>query len=92
MVTSSTTSKDTTTIKSKKYRGRLSEKSVSLSIFDLGEWKVWTYIGTWTLTSLDYWIFAINIFVIPKFALLVLHYANKVHLIIFNLVFVDAAW
>ena len=33
VVTSSNTSKDLTTIKSKKFRGRLSEKSVPLSIF-----------------------------------------------------------
>ena len=44
------------------------------------------------MTSLDYWIFTINFFIVPKIALLILHYANKVHLIIFNLVFVDAAW
>jgi hypothetical protein len=73
------------------YRGKLTKEKVSIEFLANMNYKVGLYLGVWFLWLLNHALMAFQVKV-AKFYLQVMYYGNRVHLIIFNLVFIDFIW
>jgi hypothetical protein len=74
------------------YRGRLSREKVTLSgiSMPLMMYKIIFYVLSWLLRGVKRLL--LDNCIMGKVGIYFCHYANKVHLIIFNLVFIDFIW
>ncbi|HYG84357.1 MAG TPA: hypothetical protein VD907_05795, partial [Verrucomicrobiae bacterium] len=74
------------------YRGKLTNKKVTLSgiSMPLMMYKIIFYVLSWLLRGVKRLL--LDNCIMGKVGIYFCHYANKVHLIIFNLVFIDFIW
>ena len=77
-------------MKTSKYRGKLSSGYISLDFVAAMSDKVIMYLLSWIIKGVKRVL--LDSCVMGKFGIYFCHYANKVHLIIFNLVFIDFIW
>ena len=75
----------------KHYRGKLSKKHVAVDFVSKNKLHLTVYLSSWTLLILLKLIKIVR-FKMTLAALCVVYYIPKVHLIIFNLVFIDFIW
>ena len=75
---------------SRKYRGKLSKTKTELNFPAYMSIRMIMFFVSWGLKGLKR--FLINNCLMGKIGIYFCHYANKVHLIIFNLVFIDFIW
>jgi len=73
-------------------RGRLDKMKVPLDVFSKEIIKIIIYIGSWMGRSMTMFRPSQHGWAMGKAGIYFCHYANKVHLIIFNLVFIDFIW
>jgi hypothetical protein len=71
-------------------RGKLSLKEIPMDFVYIAGWKQWVYLGMWAMNLFKR--FLLDNCIMGKVGIYFCHYANKVHLIIFNLVFIDFIW
>lgn len=74
-----------------KYRSKLSQEGLPLTIFEEMAYQPWVYISSWTVSRIAR-IIALMKPKVSKWGLLPLHYIPKLHLVIFTMCFVDLAW
>ena len=77
-------------MKTRKYRGKLSSGYISLDFVAAMSDKVILYLLSWIIKGVKRVL--LDHCIMGKFGIYFCHYANKVHLIIFNLVFIDFIW
>ena len=75
---------------SSKYRGKLSYKQINLNSISLMKYKMGAYFFSWIIQVLSN--LALENCLLSKASLYVYYYSKKVHLVIFNVVFVDFVW
>ena len=75
---------------SRNYRGKLTKKQVTLDFVAAMSDKVILYLLSWIIKGVKRVL--LDHCIMGKFGIYFCHYANKVHLIIFNLVFIDFIW
>jgi hypothetical protein len=73
------------------YRGKLSKEQMTFDFRATASYKTYVYVAVWLVTIVHGLLMMLNIKVKP-FYLHVMYWSNKVHLIIFNLVFIDFIW
>ena len=73
-----------------RYRGKLETQRVSVDFVMTDTVKTLVYMSSWTIKLLKR--FLLHNALLDRFGIYFCHYANKVHLIIFNLVFIDFIW
>jgi hypothetical protein len=73
------------------HRGKLTNEKVSFDFLADMNYKVGLYLFVWLLTPVNYLLRAFDVRA-PKALLHVMYWADKAHLIIFNLVFIDFIW
>ena len=73
------------------YRGKLTDKGVHLDFMSEMNYKIGLYGFVWLMLGVNYLLMLLNVRV-PKGYLFVMHYGRRLHLIIFNLVFIDFIW
>jgi hypothetical protein len=71
-------------------RGKLSEHKVLLDFVFGADWKLYLFLASWSIKAFKR--FLLDNCIMGKVGIYFCHYANKVHLIIFNLVFIDFIW
>jgi hypothetical protein len=71
-------------------RGKLTKEAVGLDFVAAMSDKVIMYLLSWIIKGVKRVL--LDSCVMGKFGIYFCHYANKVHLIIFNLVFIDFIW
>jgi hypothetical protein len=71
-------------------RGKLTLKAVPLDFVPAAGWRQWVYLASWSIKAFKR--FLLDNCIMGKVGIYFCHYANKVHLIIFNLVFIDFIW
>jgi hypothetical protein len=74
-----------------KYRGKLTKEKVRFDFLYLMTYKVGLYMAVWALWIVHYALEVVGAKV-SKWYLHVMYWCGKVHLIIFNLVFIDFIW
>ena len=72
------------------YRGKIDDKKVALDFVPVMFFTVLFYLFSWALKGVKR--FLLDNCIMGKVGIYFCHYANKVHLIIFNLVFIDFIW
>jgi len=73
------------------YRGKLTAREITLDFYGYASWRKWLYFSSWIVKMMIVLLTKLNA-KIGKIGIYFCHYANKVHLIIFNLVFIDFIW
>ena len=74
----------------KSYRGKLSLHRITLNFMDQMLDKVIIYLVSWTIKVVKRLL--LDNCLMSKYGVYFCHYANKVHLIVFNLVLIDFVW
>ena len=69
-------------------RGKLSSRGVVLSFLSTFGWRSGLYVGSWGLKALSLVVVSFKP-VLPKFFLIIIYFLPKLHILIFNSVFID---
>jgi hypothetical protein len=73
------------------YRGKLTKSNLATQYWEAMNYRIGLYLGIWLIWIVHWTLMKLKVKIHAKY-LYVLHFGRKVHLIIFNLVFIDFIW
>jgi hypothetical protein len=74
-----------------RYRGKLTKDKIPFDFLANMNYKIGLYLGVWFMWIINFSLRTLQVKV-AKWYLHVMYWSDKVHLIIFNLVFIDFIW
>ena len=75
---------------SKRYRGKVSKYKTTFDVMRYMAYRLIAYYASWILRCLKRYL--MNTKQMNKVGIYMCHYSNKIHLVIFNLIFIDFIW